>query len=88
MLTDFDNVNEKKDIFQIQFYCTDRFCIYSILGIFTMGLVFAKFAISSKTLKLHSAKNNRSDKPYFWSPQIAKIRLSEKITQSSYSYFH
>ena len=56
---------------------------YRISGIFHVGLIFAEFATSSKSLKIDTAKN----KPYYTSSfrvfEIAKIELSENLTHLS-----
>ena len=55
------------------------FLKYSISGIFRVGLIFAKFVTSLKSLKLNTVKN----KPYYTSSlrvlEIAKIGLCENL---------
>ena len=59
---------------------TRQFHRYRISGIFRVGLIFAEFATSLKSPKIHTAKN----KPYHTSSlralEIVKIGLIENLT--------
>ena len=53
---------------------------YPISGIFRMGLIFAEFTNSSKSLNMHTAKIRHYNKSLLAVLQIVKIGLGEQLT--------
>ena len=54
--------------------------MYRISGIFRVGLIFAEFATSSKSLKMHTVKIRHCYKSVLRALQIGKIGLSQQLT--------